>query len=167
MANLDFPQKMEKAKQRIKTAEHMLGSGLLQPSTSTNSGSRKLMAYTQRTHALCMIHSEKEIVGTGFENRFGDYSSSIEKAEADCQVIAKISKFSMAPEHQYWLILQDLTEKKLYLKERKAYKHVTESYGWLNNNNTMDSYKPGSIIQKDTIIKKSIAYDDFNNRKDG
>lgn len=167
MANLDFPQKMEKAKQRIKTAEQILGSGLLQPSTSTNSGSRKLMAYTQRTHALCMIHSEKEIVGTGFENRFGDESSSIEKVESDCQVIAKISKFSKAPEHQYWLILRDLTEKKLYIKERKAYKHVTESYGWLNNNSTMDSYTVGSMISKDTIIKKSIAYDDFNNRKDG
>lgn len=167
MANLDFPQKMEKAKQRIKSPEHMLGSGLLQPSTSTNSGSRKLMAYTQRTHALCMIHSEKEIVGTGFENRFGDESSSIEKVETDCQVIAKISKFSKAPEHHYWLILQDLTSNRLFIKERKAYKNTTESYGWLNNNNKMDSYRVGSMIPEGTIIKKSIAYDDFNNRKDG
>lgn len=167
MANLDFPEKMEKAKERIDSYEEILGSGLNQPYTNTNSGSRKLMAATHRTHALGLLHGEKAINETGYEIRFGEFSSSLNQVEVDSQVIARISKFSFAPDHHFWVIMMDLNSKTLFVKERKVYKHITESYGYLMNTTAIDSLQIGQVVPGGTIIEKSLAFDEWNNRQDG
>lgn len=125
------------------------------------------MFSTHRDHVFPLISGEKAIIETGYEIRFGDYSSSITKADADYQVIAKISKFSFAPNHHYWLILKDANNNKLDVVERISYHHITESYGYLYNNEYMDSLSIGSYIPNNTIVQKSLAFDEYNNRKDG
>ena len=125
------------------------------------------MHSTHRDHIFPLISGEKAIIETGYENRFGDYSSSVTKADANYRVIAKISKYSFAPNHHYWLILEDVNEKKLDVQERISYHHITQSYGYLYNNEYMDSLDIGDIIPKDTVVQKSLAFDEYNNRKDG
>lgn len=51
--------------------------------------------------------------------------------------------------------------------ERVPYHYVTESYGFLYNNNYIDNLSAGAIIPQDTIVQKSLAFDEFNNRRDG
>lgn len=164
----DFQEKIEEANQRVTpTMEHMLGIGLMQFSQSTNSAARKIMWGTHAQHRLNIINGEKAIVETGYEIRFGDLSSTITKTDSDYRVIAKISKFSFSPNHQYYLILEDPVNKKLDIIERISYKHVTESYGYLYNNEIMDSVQVGQRIPKNTILQKSLAFDEYMNRKDG
>lgn len=167
MAGLDFPEKINKSKARLKSIEQIAGTGLLQPFNNTNSGSRKLMHTIHRTHTFVLLNGEKAIIETGFENRFGQYSSSLLTADSDYQVIAKVAKFSFAPNHHYWAILKNLKTKELSVVERISYKHITESYGYLYNNDNLDAANIGSIIHKDDVIKKSLAFDDYGNRKDG
>ena len=168
MANLDFVDKVAKAAERLKTPEQIAGLGLLQPFNIANSGARKILASTQRQQIFSLMRPEPPIIGTGYDNKFGDHSSSITKAEeASYRVIAKISKFSFAPEHHYWIILENLKEKKLEVVERIAYHYITESYGYLYNNEYLDSLSVGSIVNDNTIIQKSLAFDDYNNRADG
>lgn len=164
---MDFSEKIELAKQRIPTMEHMLGSGLQQPFNNTNSGQRKIMHKTHRDHVLPLFNGEKAIVETGYEIRVGDLSSSITAADQDYIVLCKVSKFSFAPNHHYWLILEDPMNKRLDVIERISYHHITESYGYLYNNQTLDSLQIGNRIPKDTILQKSLGFDEFNNRKDG
>lgn len=164
---LDFTEKIKASTARLKSNEQMLGSGLQQPFSNTNSGSRKLMAATQRTHGLALMRPEKAIIETGYEIRFGEHCSSLYKAESDYQVIAKISKFSFAPNHHYWLILIDMHTGDLSVIERISYKHITESYGYMYNNVYLDNLTIGSYINKGDIVRKSLAFDDYNNRKDG
>ena len=172
MAGLDFTEKMQKASERMGinngvSLEHMLGTGLMQPFSGSNSGARKIMWNVHQSHRFMLMNGEKAIIETGYEIRFGDESSSIIKADSDYRIIAKISKFSFTPNHHYWLILEDIHNKRLDVVERISYEYVTESYGYLYNNEYMDSVNPGDIINKGTIIQKSLAFDEYNNRRDG
>lgn len=167
MAKLDFTDKVKAASKNIQTMEQMLGKGLLQPFANTNAGARKLMHSTHRDHVFPLMKGEKAITETGYEIRFGDYSSSITATDSDYRVLAKISKYSFSPNHHYYLIVQDMRSNKLDVIERISYRHITESYGYLYNNEFLDSLQPGFVIPQDTIVQKSLAFDEYNNRQDG
>ena len=167
MAGLDFSDKIAEASQNITSLEQMLCSGLMQPFNNSNAGARKIMSCTQRQHVFPLMAGEKAIIETGYEIRFGDYSSSITRADADYQIIGKISKFSFAPNHHYWLILKDIKSNKLDVIERVSYHYITENYGYLYNNEYMDNLSIGDFIPNNTIVQKSLAFDEYNNRKDG
>lgn len=114
-----------------------------------------------------MFLGEKAITETGYEIRFGDESSSIDKSDDDYVVVGKVSKFSFSPDHDYLLILANHKEKKLTIKHRISYEYITESYGYLYNNSYMDSLSINSWIPKDKVIQKSLAFDQYMNRKEG
>lgn len=167
MAALDFLDKINEVSQNISTPEQVLGKGLIMPFNGANSGARKIMHSTHRDHVLPLMRGEKAIIETGYESKFGDYSSSITKTDADYVVVGKISKFSFAPNHHYWLIMKDMNSNRLDVVERISYQHLTEVYGYLYNNEYMDSLSIGSTVPNNTIVQKSLAFDEYNNRRDG
>lgn len=169
MAGLSFNEKIDAARERVgdKPLEYIGGKTLLQPFCITNSGSRKIMHAIHRDHVFPLLYGEKAIVETGYEIRFGDRSSSITASDANYVVVAKISKFSFSPNHHYYLILRDTNTNRLEVVERISYRHITEAYGYLYNNEYMDTLQPGSFIPEGTIVQKSVAFDEYNNRKDG
>lgn len=167
MAKLGFVDNIKENSKDIDSMEQLLGASLLQPFTNTNAGARKLMHTVHKHHVFSLIHPEKAILETGYEIRFGDYSSSITKADTNYRVIGKVSKFSFAPNHHYWLLIENLSDHSLDIIERISYQYITESYGYLYNNEYMDSLSLGDIISKDTIVQKSLAFDEYNNRSDG
>lgn len=164
---LKFTDDLNENIQRINSMEEMLGNTLNIPHAASNSGARKILANKQKDQSFFLIHGEVPYLSTGYENKFGDESSSVVKLEDDYRVIAKISKFSFAPDHHYWLILENLRTHVLEVCERISYHFATEVYGYLFNNRTLDSLRPGMNIPRDTVIKKSLAFDDFNNKADG
>ena len=149
----------------LPTPEHMLGKGALMPFNCTNSGVRKLMFGTNLEQRLSLLDPDVPYVSTGFENEFGYYSSSYEEAQKEYVVLAKIPKFKDRPLGHYFLIVAD--NLKLSVIERVSYKHLTESYGYLYNNETLDSLEIGSRIKEKNIIRKSQAFDEYDNRMDG
>lgn len=167
MSKLDFKDRIAEVGSNISQLEQIGGKNLLQPFSQTNSGSRKIMHSIHRDHIFPLLNGEKAVIETGYEIRFGDYSSSISRADDDYQVIAKISKYSFAPNHHYWLILKSVHSNKLDIQERISYEHITESYGFLYNNQYLDNLNIGDYIPKSTIVRKSLAFDEYNNRTDG
>lgn len=165
---LNFEEKMQEEIARIKSPEQILGKCLDQPFTTANSGSRKILYSTQKEHALPLLNPEVPIIQTGFENRFGDYSSSIIRLEdGDYEVMDKISKFSRNPNHHYHLIIRNTRTNKLDVLTRISYYHSTESYGYLYNNTIMDKLDIDYTIKQGTIVRSSQAYDNYMNRADG
>lgn len=160
-------EKIAAVEKDLPSMEHLLGKGLLQPYNNTNSGPRKIMHSVHRDHVLPLFEGEKAIIETGYEIRFGDLSSSVTSTDADYRVVKKISKYSFSPNHHYFLIVADERNKKLDILERVSYHHITEAYGYLYNNQYLDSLMEHDIIPKDTIVQKSLAFDEYNNRKDG
>lgn len=162
-----YQEKLLEAEQRIPTMEHMLGIGLKQPFNNCESASRKLMMSVHMTHVMPLFGGEKALIETGYENKYGDYSSSVTSTDSTYRIVAKVSKYSFSPNHQYYLIMEDMENKKLDVIERIPYHYVTESYGFLYNNTFLDNLTTGTVVPKDTILQKSLAFDEYNNRKDG
>ena len=167
MANiLSIDKEIEYYAKDLKSDDYLLGKGLAMPFNPTNSGSRKLMFSTMREQSIPLNHAEVPIIQTGFENEFGRESSSFVEAESNYKVLYKVNKFSFANNH-YYLIVQNMDNGAYDVIERLEYNHNTESYGYLYDNTYLDSLKPGSEIKKGNIIKKSIGFDQFNNKMDG
>ena len=116
---------------------------------------------------LDLINPELPRVGTGYENAFGDRSSSLISTDKQLLVIHKISKFSFDPNRFYYMIVLDPKNNQFDVIERKDYEHITESYGILYDNKYMDSLKEGQKIERNSTIRKSRSYDEYNNRMDG
>lgn len=168
MAELSYVEKVRQSASQLESKEQMLGKGLNMPNNATSSGARKIMHNTHQSHSLVLTRGEVPLVATGFENRFGDESSSIIKTEHMWEVVARVSKFSYCPNHHYFLIVRSLDDNTLDIIERISYKYRTEVYGYLYNNAKMDSYcNPGNIIPKDTVLRRSTGFDQYGNRTSG
>lgn len=166
MNNLNFDQQVAEAAKRIQYPEQMLGKELLMPCSSASSGARKLLFSTHLEHRMPLLHPEVPIISTGFENRFGKYSSSYLKASTDAEVIAKIPKFSKNPMLQYYMIILG-DDGVLDVIERIPDSHITETYGFLYNNQYIDYKKIGSRIHKSDVIRKSASFDEYDNHMSG
>ena len=151
----------------IEKPDFMLGKGLQMPFAASNSGSRKLMFGTQLEHRLPLLNPDVAYIQTGYEMEFGKYSSSFNKTDKDLTVIAEIPKFSWNPKHQYYIIFADEDNKTLSVCERISYKHITENYGYLYDNDILDRMQVGQFVPKGSVIQKSMAFDEYNNRMDG
>ena len=151
----------------VEKPDFMLGKGLQMPFAASNSGSRKLMFGTQLEHRLPLLRPEVAYIQTGYEMEFGKHSSSYNKIENDVKVIGTVAKFIDNPKHHYYAIVADETNRVLHVYERKEYKHITENYGYLFDNTKLDNLTAGDILEAGTVIQKSMAFDEFDNRMDG
>ncbi len=152
----------------IENPNLMLGKGLMMPFNGSNSGSRKLMFGTHLEQRLPLCNPDVPYIQTGYEKQFGEYSSSFITAKHDYEIFDKIFKYDFNPNFQYYLIAIDHEDKVITVFEKKAYKHVTESYGYTFSNNGAINYaEPGTVISKGTTIIKSQAFDEYENRMDG
>lgn len=174
--NMNVESVIEDLRSRIKKPEYMLGRSLLQPFCNTNSGSRKLMHSTHLEQRLPLLHPEVPIIQTGYENEFGRYASSFFEAKDDYIVLSKIQKFNDYPNHHYFLIVQNSRTKELDIIEKIDYEFITETYGYIFNNSILDNLdpvedpyniEPKNVIREGHVYKKSMAFDEYNNREDG
>ena len=163
----NFEEEINQECERITEKEQILGKTLMQPFVANNSGPRKTMYCIHIEHALPLLKPEVPYIQTGYENRFGEYSSSIIESNDRYEVIDKISKFTDRPNHHYYLLLRNLRDNTLHVVERISYKHITESYGYLYNNNTLDCLDIGYEIKENDILRRSEAFDEYGNRCDG
>ena len=151
----------------LPTREHLFSKGLIMPFNCTNSGTRKLMFSTNLEQRLPLNNPDVPYVSTGYENQFGEYSSSFRIAEENYTIIARIAKFSNRPRDHYYLILLNEAGDKLSVIERSDYQHVTETFGYIYDNTTIDMLHEDDTVPKGTILHRSRAFDEYNNRMDG
>ena len=164
---------IDDAKKRIKEIklkEEVLANGLNIPFNFTNSGARKIMDIVHQKHALVLSEPDVPYIGTGYENKFGERSSSIISLDKDYNIIAKISKFSdpNLSNHIYYLILKSVDDTTIHVVERKPYRSKTEIYGYFMNNSVLDYHSyTGEPIRKGETIVKSGGFDKFMNKTNG
>ena len=159
----NFMEDLEENIERIGHKEEILGKGLCQPFVDCNSGSRKLMFSIHIEQSLPLINPEVPFVMTGYEQGFSDRSSSIIKADADYEVVGKISKFKDNPQHHYYLILRNMTNNRLNVIERKEYTYSTETYGYAYDTTVLDNLDISYEVPKGEMLRRSTAYDQAMN----
>ena len=169
MKSMNFNEAVTEDFVRITDPNTIVGKGSMMPHNAANSGPRKDMHSVQVEHIYPLLDPEVAYHQTGRENRFAQFSSAYQKNEMDYYVVAKIRKFSFEidPKYDHYFMIVQKRDGSYHVIERKCYEHVTESYGFLYNNKNIDIAQPGQVIPADTTIKKSLAFDDFDNRQDG
>jgi hypothetical protein len=148
---------------KLRSKEEILGKALMQPFADCNSGNRKLMFSVHVEQSLPLLHAQVPFIQTGYEQGFSDRSSSIITADANYEVVAKISKFKSNPQHHYYLILRNLRTNALRLYERKEYLFTQETYGYEYDNSILDSLDVSYEVREDELLRKSTAYDEYQN----
>ena len=103
----------------------------------------------------------------GYENKCGESSSSIYKADSDYEVYAKIDKFEDIPGHIYALFIYDPKRNFYDVIIKKHSEELTENYGFRYNNEKLDSLEVGDDINKGETLYKSTSYDEDNNYRFG
>ena len=165
--SLNLAEEVGEISKRLPSQEYILCKGLKQPFNNMNSGSRKIMQGIQIEQATQLLNAEVPIISTGYENQFGELNSNFIRAEHNYVVVDKICKFSSSPERHYWLILLNTDNNELSCIERISYKHITEFYGYIFDNEYLDNLEPGDGITKGDVIKRTVSYDEYNNRAEG
>lgn len=161
--SLNIITRAREIEENIPSMEYELGKGLLQPFNNTNSGARKIMQGIQKEQAIQILDAETPLVMTGFENQFGEYSSSFIRSDEEYTVLAKIYK---NPQN-YWILAYDTMNMKLHCFHRISYVHVTEMFGYNLDTRYLDSLKPGDTIKKGDNVIRSSSFDFAMNKCDG
>lgn len=160
---INLTERANLIQKKLKSPEHMLGKGLLQPANNTNSGPRKIMQGIHKEQAIQLIKPEAPILMTGYENQYGKKSSYYITADRDYRVLAKIYK---NPTH-YWILIEDMDNKIVDCIERVGYDYITENYGYTLNNSYLDNLTEGSFIHKNDPIVMPSSFDLALNKCDG
>ena len=160
---INLTERANLIQKKLKSPEHMLGKGLLQPANNTNSGPRKIMQGIHKEQAIQLIKPEAPILMTGYENQYGKKSSYYITADRDYRVLAKIYK---NPTH-YWILIEDMDNKIVDCIERVGYDYITENYGYTLNNSYLDNLTEGSFIHKNDPIVMPSSFDSALNKCDG
>ena len=152
----------------VKRKEDMMGTSLLIPHSSNNSGVRLQMAYNQITQIVNPVECDIPYISTGYENHFNEKGSSFIRAEKDYDVIAILHKYLDNPKIHYYLLVKESDSDVYDIIEHKSAIHTSEMYGYTTNSDYLNNVKVGSrSIRKGDVIKKSNVVDKYNNRGGG
>lgn len=130
------------------------------------SSSRINMMEQQLPQALMLLNPETPRVYTGYEHEVGKYSRSYYQTDRAWKIVHKISRYKNHPDLMYYLVVTD--QNGIFdIIQRKPGESLTESYGFLNNCEVIDSKSQGNMIRRGEILYKSSAFDASMNYRYG
>lgn len=140
-----------------------LGPGSLMTQQSHINSSRLIMENHQLCDALNIKDPEGPLVPTGFEKVLASYSTMLDQADRNYEVVAKFEKNP----YTYVLIGYDRKHRRYHAWKRTEIKEHSEGFATRYNNNFMDSLEVGDTIDKGTYVQKSESFDKYMNYRYG
>lgn len=163
MAVIDLSQYAKMNEEYGDAMYRIWGPTLISFPSDTDS-SRALMNTSQQKQFLTLLEPDVPHVLTHFENIFGHYNRSYKKMEGTWEVIDKIDKFGDG--RIYTLVLYNRETRTYDMVEKVVAVARTEKFGFLYDNNHMDSLQVGDVI-RDDVLYKSTSYDEHMNYRLG
>lgn len=158
---------MEKAVRKryseLKYPTDRLGPGSLMTQQSHINSSRVIMVNHQLADALNIKDPEGPLVPTGFENGLASFSTMLDQAEHNYEVVAKFEKNP----YTYILIGYDRKNKRYHAWKRTEIREHSEGFATRYNNSFMDSLEIGDVIKKGEYVQKSESFDKYMNYRYG
>lgn len=158
MSKSYFEKEIKNRVKELDSMEDVVAMGSL-TLASYASSARSQMLTQHLVQALVPNNPEIPAVSTGYEQMYGEYSTSYYKTDKKLKIIRKIKKYD---DYVYTLLVQN-SDGVYDIIQRQDVKYLAESYGYKINNSEIDSYKQGDKVPKDTILYKSPCIDEFGN----
>ena len=155
---------LSNADERLMGSNSLIGMTALTNSQYNNSA-RSVMNTSHLKQFVNLVYPEFPAVFTGAENLVGKYSSAYGRIKNPTKVVAKVTKYEdiLDEPTKYYLFVYDTETKTYDVIEREEYKNLTEVYGYKVNNTVMDALNVDDMIEPDTVLYKSLSYDDNMN----
>lgn len=153
-----------KADKELKNSLSIVGMSGMTASGHINA-MRTTMFTSHLRQFVNVINPEPPRIFTSMENVVGEYSDGYKKSKHEYEVIKKIVKFEDIIEHPttYCLIFKDLKTGEYGVIERKTVEDLTENFGYMYQNEVIDSYDEGDVIPENTVLYRSTSYDEDMN----
>ena len=127
---------------------NFLAEELLQPMTSKCDVSRTTMFCSHINQTVVLNSPERPRVYSGFENKFGSYTSAVRITPDHARIIAVFDKNPL--QRVYALQYAD---GKMDVHFATPVRHLTENYGYRLDNSQMDGLEVGSEIEANQVIQ--------------
>lgn len=165
-SNANLRERLEAAEKKYRGTPMPFGmTGMSMVGYMSSRRSTMLAAHIQQFRNV--NNAEFPRVFTGLERTAGEYSSAKFKTKEKCEVVSKIYRFddSVEPKYNNYLMVIYYPKSKKYdiIKRKCVDDSLTESYGFRYNTEVIDSLDVGDTVSKNTILYKSMSYDDNMN----
>lgn len=160
----ELKEVLEKAEEKYKGDNAILGMTLLTHPIYTSS-SRTLMTTGHLKQRTNMNNPEFPKVFTEFYNMVGEHSTGLQRARYNLIVKKKIRKFN--DDHLYILVVQNRDTGEYDIIEKKIVEDLTEKFGFVYNNESLDKLEVDDTVDKGDVLYKSTSYDEYNNYRIG
>lgn len=154
---------INKAVARMKYPTDRLGPGSLMTQQSHINSSRLIMVNHQINQSVNIKDPEMPLVPTGFENVLASFSSMLDQADSDYEVVAKFVKNA----YNYVLIAFDKKHKRYHAWKRVELEEHSEGFATRYNNSTIDGLEIGDTIKEGEYVIKSDSFDKHMNYRYG
>lgn len=165
----NLKEELSNADEQYAGSTSLVGMSSLTQARYINS-TRTQMFTSHLKQFLNLIHPEFPKVFTNAENTVGKFSSGYKKAKSNLEVVKKVEKFGdiLVKPLIYHLFVYDKAKKKYRVITRKEVEeNLTEDFGYHFNNEEIDKYQEGDVIEKGTVMYKSDSYDEDMNYRYG
>lgn len=129
------------------------------------SSSRNIMFTSHLRQFVNLINPDFPKVFTNYENVVGKYSTGYYKAKNNLQVYDIIPRFEdgVHDKHLYLMFTYNKENDYYDVIEKKIVEDLTEKYGYVYNNEVMDSKEINDKIEEGEVLYKTTSYDDDMN----
>jgi hypothetical protein len=133
-----------------------------------NNSTRTQMFTSHLNQVVNSVSPEVPFVMSGAENVVGRNSSGYKKVH-DMKVYRKVVKFEDILEHPfvYVLFFWDKKKKRYDMVKRKPTEELGQNYGYMYNNDFIDSLEEGDEVKDGTVLYRSTSYDPYMNYRFG
>ena len=155
---------LQKADEKYNGSAALLGMTMLTYPGYINS-MRSVMFTKHLSQFLNLQHPDFPYVFTSGENVVGKHSTGYKKSKSRYTVFRKVVKFDDIVDTPliYKLFVYDEVNKCYDVLTRHPVENLTENFGYEINNETIDSYDEGDVIEDGTVLYKSSSYDEDMN----
>lgn len=164
----NLKEKLLDADRRLKGSPSVVGMSSLTHFKYNNS-TRTQMFTAHINQMLNQPDPDFPGVMTGAENTVGRNSSGYKKLKSDIEIYRKVVKYGDLLEvpFVYQLFYWDKTKNRYDVYTRKPAEDLGQNYGYLYNNEKIDSIEVGDSVPKGTVLAKSTSYDEYMNYRFG
>lgn len=155
---LSLGDKLNEMEEKYKGTDKIFSSSLM-TFPYASSSSRLVMFNAHLTQYVNPNRPEIPRVRTGYEKVFGQLSTKYRKTKSNYKVVGKVPRFSKDTNHLYTIFLYNEDEDSYEVIEKQNFENLTEKYGFMYNNEIMDSFEVNDHIEKGTLITRSTSYD--------
>nr|DAR65086.1 MAG TPA: bifunctional DNA-directed RNA polymerase subunit beta/beta' [Caudoviricetes sp.] len=155
---------LKKANAELTGSPSLLGiTSLTYPNYVSSMRANMFTSHTKQ--CMVLTHPDFPYMFTNNENTVGKYSSGYKKAKKKLEVYRKVFKFEDLVDNPfvYEMFVYDKENDEYDVIHRNNHEDLTETFGYLYNNEIIDSLKEGDVIENDQVLYKSSSYDEYFN----